>query len=46
MVSNMKEARMSWVNRYTGEVFDPENWELYDETTRSFYDEAETEMSK
>ena len=46
MVSNMKEAQMAWVNRYTGEVFDPEDWALYDETTRSFYDEVEMEMKK
>ena len=39
MASNMKEAQMTWVNKYTGEVFDPEDWTLYDETTRTFYHE-------
>lgn len=39
MVSNMRDSEMAWVNRYTGEVFDPEDWQLYDETTRTFYNE-------
>ena len=36
MVSNMRDSEMAWVNRYTGEVFDPEDWQLYDETTHTF----------
>ena len=43
MVSNMRESEMTWVNKYTGEVFDPEDWQLYDETTRTFYSEEVTE---
>jgi len=41
MVSNMKDDEMAWVNRYTGEIFDPEDWGLYDERTRTFYSEEE-----
>ena len=37
MTENMREAQMSWVNKYTGEVFNPEDWDLFDETTNSFY---------
>ena len=43
MVSNMRDSEMAWVNKYTGEVFDPEDWQLYDETTRTFYSEEVTE---
>ena len=43
MVSNMRDSEMAWVNKYTGEVFDPEDWQLYDETTRTFYNEEVTE---
>lgn len=43
MVSNMQDSEMAWVNKYTGEVFDPEDWQLYDETTRTFYSEEVTE---
>ena len=43
MVSNMRDSEMAWVNRYTGEVFDPEDWQLYDETTRTFYSEEVVE---
>ena len=43
MVSNMRDSEMAWVNRYTGEVFDPEDWQLYDETTHTFYNEEVTE---
>ena len=41
MASNMRDDQMAWVNKYTGEVFDPNDWQLYDETTRSFYCEKE-----
>lgn len=37
MTENMREAQMSWVNKYTGEIFDPEDWDLFDETTNSVY---------
>ena len=43
MVSNMRDSEMAWVNNYTGEVFDPEDWQLYDETTHTFYNEEVTE---
>ena len=43
MVSNMRDSEMAWVNKYTGEVFDPEDWQLYDETTHTFYNEEVTE---
>ena len=43
MVSNMQDSEMAWVNKYTGEVFDPEDWQLNDETTRTFYNEEEKE---
>ena len=43
MVSNMRDSEMAWVNKYTGEVFDPEDWQLYDETTHTFYSEEVTE---
>ena len=39
MVSNMKDEEMSWVNKYTGEVLNPDDWTLYDERTRTFYSE-------
>ena len=41
MVSNMKDEEMSWVNKYTGEVLNPDDWELYDERTHTFYNEEE-----
>ena len=37
MTENMREAQMAWVNKYTGEVFNPKDWDLFDETTNSFY---------
>ena len=43
MISNMRDSEMAWGNRYTGEVFDPEDWQLYDETTHTFYNEEVTE---
>ena len=43
MISNMRDSEMAWVNKYTGEVFNPEDWQLYDETTRAFYSEEEKE---
>ena len=41
MVSHMKDEDMAWVNKYTGEVLDPDDWTLYDERTRTFYSEEE-----
>ena len=40
MVANMRnEEGMTFVSKTTGEVLDPDDWELYDETTHSFYHE-------
>ena len=39
MVSNMKDEEMSYVSRYTGEIFNPNDWILYDERNHEFYDE-------
>ena len=41
MAFNMREEQMAWVNKHTGEVFNPDDWVLYDETTRTFYTEEE-----
>ena len=41
LIANMKENQMTLVSRYTGEVFDPDDWAVYDETTCSFYPEEE-----
>ena len=38
MVANMRnEEGMTFVSKTTGEILDPDDWELYDETTHSFY---------
>ena len=37
MCTNMKSDGMSFVSRYTGEVFNPDDWALYDEEARVFY---------
>ena len=38
--ANMRnEEGMTFVSKTTGEVLDPDDWELYDETTHSFYHE-------
>ena len=40
MIANMRnEEGMTFVSKTTGEVLDPDDWELYDETTHSFYHE-------
>ena len=40
MISNMRNKHsMSLVSKTTGEVFNPDDWDLYDETTHSFYEE-------
>ena len=42
MITNMRnDAGMTFVNKYTGEVLNPDDWELYDETTHTFYHEGE-----
>lgn len=44
MISKMRNKnRVSLVNKHTGEVLNPNDWELYDETTHSFYVEQEDE---
>ena len=38
MIANMRnDEGMSLVSKTTGEVLDPDDWSLYDETTHSFY---------
>lgn len=40
MIANMRnEEGMALVSKMTGEVLNPDDWELYDETTHSFYHE-------
>ena len=40
MIANMRnEEGMTLVSKMTGEVLNPDDWELYDETTHSFYHE-------
>ena len=40
MIANMRnEEGMTFVSKTTGEILDPDDWELYDETTHSFYHE-------
>jgi hypothetical protein len=39
LISNMKADEMVWVNKYTGEVLNPDDWTLYDERTGTFYSE-------
>ena len=40
MIANMRnEEGMTFVSKTTGELLDPDDWELYDETTHSFYHE-------
>ena len=41
LMGNTRDDNASFVNRYTGEVLNPEDWELYDEQTRSCYPESE-----
>lgn len=42
MIANMRnDEGMTFVSKYTGEVLNPDDWELYDETTHSFYREQE-----
>ena len=38
MIANMRnDEGMTFVSKTTGEVLDPDDWSLYDETTHSFY---------
>ncbi len=38
MISNMRNDKgMTFVSKHTGEVLNPNDWELYDETTHTFY---------
>ncbi len=38
MISNMRnDEGMTLVSKHTGEVLNPNDWELYDETTHTFY---------
>ena len=40
MITNMRNNEgMTFVSKHTGEVLNPDDWELYDETTHSFYHE-------
>ena len=40
MITNMRnDEGMTLVSTTTGEVLNPDDWELYDETTHSFYRE-------
>jgi hypothetical protein len=42
MITNMRnEEGMTLVSNTTGEVLNPDDWELYDETTHTFYHEGE-----
>ena len=42
MIANMRnEESMTLVSKHTGEVLNPDDWELYDETTHTFYHEQE-----
>ena len=42
MIANMRnEEGMTLVSKHTGEVLNPNDWELYDETTHTFYHEQE-----
>ena len=42
MIANMRnEEGMTLVSKHTGEVLNPDDWELYDETTHTFYHEQE-----
>ena len=42
MISNMRNNDgMTFVSKHTGEVLNPDDWELYDEVTHSFYREEE-----
>lgn len=40
MITNMRnEENMTFVSKYTGEVLNPDEWELYDERAHAFYRE-------
>ena len=42
MIDNMRSNEgMTFVSKTTGEVLDPDDWDLYDETIHSFYVEQE-----
>lgn len=42
IISNMRNNDgMTFVSKHTGEVLNPDDWELYDEVTHSFYREEE-----
>lgn len=44
MISKMRNNNgISLVSKTTGEVLNPNDWDLYDETTHSFYVEQEYE---
>lgn len=39
-ISNMRNKNgITLINKHTGEVLNPDDWDLYDETTHSFYEE-------
>lgn len=41
IAENTKEDNMAFCNRYTGEVFNPKDWVVYDEVYKCTYDEVE-----
>ena len=41
MITNMRNNEgMTFVSKHTGEVLDPDDWELYDEMSHAFYRES------
>lgn len=39
MTSLRNDAGITFVSKHTGEVFNPDDWEVYDEVSHSFYRE-------
>lgn len=41
LITNMRnEEGMTFVSKHTGEVLNPDDWELYDEMSHAFYHES------
>ena len=41
MITNMRNNEgMTFVSKHTGEVLNPDDWELYDEMSHAFYHES------
>ena len=43
MIENMREKNFVFCSKYTGEILNPKDWEVYDNLTHAVYPEKEHE---